>query len=168
MQCHHAGGCHAELASTCPAARQHWTRTLLLTSFICCEAPQQRQQRAILHAMLQSLLRLQMRLHTNESVKSADLLTTPDPLQSSSSIMCSTSLLVGSKPSSVKNPLISAGVNTPLPPWSTCHIRAIPRSLSVTNLLQPVKREKVVPGACLGALHMAMSFCENYHLCCIL
>ena len=44
------------------------------------------------------------------------LLTTPEPLQSSSSMMCSTSTLVGSKPSSVRNPPMAAGVSTPLPP----------------------------------------------------
>ena len=49
------------------------------------------------------------------------LLTMPLLLQSSSSMMCSTSLLVGSRPSSLKKPWISAGVNTPLPPVSTCH-----------------------------------------------
>ena len=69
----------------------------------------------------------------SKSVRNTDLLTTPDPLQSSSSMMCITSLLVGSKPSSVKNPLMSAGVNTPLPPWSTCHIRATVSHKHATN-----------------------------------
>ena len=43
------------------------------------------------------------------------LLTMPLLLQSSSSMICSTSLPVGSKPNPARKPLMSAGVSTPLP-----------------------------------------------------